>query len=83
MTDPDKKTDLTRTFKVKDASGAVQEVYEYTTSNRSFAGGKERWYPGDKHYTTPTGEGVGHRGHKEFQLPGSPGWLPEHREGGG
>jgi hypothetical protein len=70
------RTTFTRTFKVRDSSGAVHEVYEYTTFNLSVAGGKDNWYPADKNYKTKAGD-VGHQAHKQFQLPGSTEWLKE------
>jgi len=70
------KTTHTRTFKVRDSSGIVHEILEYTTFNLSVSGGKDRWYAADKHYESKAGN-VGHKAHKEFQLPGSEEWLAE------
>jgi len=71
------KTERTRTFNVRDSSGVVHEISEYTTFNLSVAGGKDSWHPADKSYGTADGGNVGHQWHKQFQLPNSTEWLAE------
>lgn len=65
----------TSTFTVCDGA-AEHTVHEFTIFNHSNAGGIPRKTPADREYKTSAGQHVGHRNHKEFQLPGSDAWLP-------
>lgn len=68
-------TEFTGTFKVCD--GVTEHtVHKYTVFNLSSAGGILRKTPADCKYKTPAGQPVGHKNHKEFQLPGIDAWLP-------
>lgn len=68
-------TEHTSTFELCDGD-TRHIVHEHTIFNHSHAGGIPRKTPADRKYKTPSGQPVGHRNHKEFQIPGCDAWLP-------